>query len=275
MPTDVLTPTPYRVVSRRRCGDDVATFDVTPIDHPIDRAEPGQFAMLWAYGIGEVPISFRGVDAQPGRLRFTVRAVGEVSDALVALTRGDVVGVRGPFGRGWKAETEAGRDIVVVAGGLGVCPLWPVVSHLRADRLRFGRISLLVGARSPADLLDVDDLVRWAELTGAHLGVSVDHPSPGWDGNVGLVTDLLDEVDLDPEITSAFVCGPEVMMLATGRALVDRGLAPERIRLSLERNMACGIRHCGRCQVGPLFACVDGPVVDLASAGHLLEVSDR
>jgi NAD(P)H-flavin reductase len=273
--TATLHPRPYRVVGRRRCADDVATFDVRPLDHPIDTAEPGQFAMLWAYGVGEVPISFRGVDAQPRRLRFTVRNVGEVSAALVGVTTGDVIGVRGPFGRGWRPETEAGRDIVVVAGGIGVCPLWPVVSRLRADRSRYGRIIMLVGARTPTDLLDADELRRWAAHTGAELRVTVDHGGEDWHGRVGLVTDLLDDVELHPEITSAFVCGPEVMMSATARALLDRGLTPDRVRVSLERNMACGVRRCGRCQLGRLFVCVDGPVVDLVELGDLLEVAGR
>lgn len=273
--TAQLVPRRYRVVGHRSCGPDVATIDVRPLEEPIGPAEPGQFAMLWAYGVGEVPISFRGVDAQPRRLRFTIRDVGEVSHALVALRTGDVVGVRGPFGRGWRPETEAGRDVVVVAGGIGVCPLWPVVSRLRADRSRYGRLTVLVGARNPGDLLDVGELRRWAELTGAELRVTVDRPAPDWHGPVGLVTDLLDDVELHPAITSAFVCGPEVMMAATGRALLARGLAPQRVRVSLERNMACGVRRCGRCQLGRLFVCVDGPVVDLVELGDLLEVAGR
>jgi len=265
-------PVAYRVARRRALADDVAALDLIASDQPIGAAEPGQFAMLWAPGVGEVPISFSGLVGAPDALQFTVRAVGEVSAALVGLTDGRVIGVRGPFGRGWRLDTEQGRDVLVVAGGIGLVPLWPLLDELERDRDRFGEVAVVAGSRRPADLLDDERLWDWAERTGAHLGLTVDVPAVGWGGDVGLVTALLDRTGVDPTSASAFVCGPEVMMRATARRLLAMGADPAHVRVSLERNMACGIRQCGRCQLGPFFVCTDGPVFDLPEVGRLMEV---
>lgn len=280
-PADAAVPHPYRVVKRR-----VETYDTVTIElehspaapaGPLPEFAPGQFAMLTAYGIGEVPISLSGVvssgDGRPPRLVHTLRAVGAVTRALHGTRPGGVVGVRGPYGTTWDVPSAAGRDVLVVAGGIGLAPLRPVVRAVVADRARFRRAALLVGARTPADLLYTDELGQWRDH-GVEVAVTVDRPADGWTGHVGVVTTLLPSAGVDPAGSVAFVCGPEVMMRLTARALVAAGVAPRRVRVSLERNMRCGVGWCGHCQLGPMLVCRDGPVVDYERAAPLLGVRE-
>jgi anaerobic sulfite reductase subunit B len=270
-------PHPYRVVSRRVDTYDTVTLELGHDTGPLPAFAPGQFAMLTAYGIGEVPISLSGlVDTGDGRARrlvHTLRAVGAVTTALHATQPGGVVGVRGPYGTTWDVPSAAGRDVVIVAGGIGLAPLRPVVLAVVAERSRYGRVALLVGTRTPADLLYPDELRRWAEA-GVDVGVTVDRPDDGWTGHVGVVTTLLPNARVDPANTVAFVCGPEVMLRFTAQALVAQGIPAERVRVSLERNMRCGVGWCGHCQLGPLLVCRDGPVVDWALAEPLISVRE-
>lgn len=267
-------PVAYRVVHRLAETQDVATLGLEPVDRPIDEPGPGQFTMLYAFGIGEVPISVSGVPGDGGPLRHTVRAAGPTTRALQQLQPGAVVGVRGPFGRGWPAMDELGpgRNLAIVGGGIGLAPLRPVVRAALADRDEVGRVAVLVGARTPADVLFGAELDRWREEGELDLAVTVDAASPSWRGRVGFVTDLVAAAPIEPARTTAFVCGPEVMMRVVARSLVDRGIAPDDIHVSLERNMHCAVRRCGRCQLGPLFVCTDGPVVPWSVAGPLLAV---
>lgn len=270
-------PQPYRVVSRREDTYDTVTLELEHDAGPLPAFAPGQFAMLTAYGIGEVPISLSGaVDTGDGRARrlvHTLRAVGAVTRALHATGPGGVVGVRGPFGTDWDVPSAAGHDVVVVAGGIGLAPLRPVVRAVVADRARFGRVVLLVGARTPADLLYADELRRWG-ADGVEVAVTVDRPDGGWTGHVGVVTTLLRDAGFEPATSVAFVCGPEVMMRFAAEALIGMGVDARRIRVSLERNMRCGVGWCGHCQLGPLLVCRDGPVVDYALAKPLIGVRE-
>lgn len=267
--TTTMVPTMATVADVRVDMDDIVTLGFELPDD-VQLAAPGQFAMLWAPGIGEVPISYSGIG--PGRrVEHTIRAVGATTTALCALGPGDIVGVRAPFGRGWRLDDLAGRDVVVMAGGLGLAPLRPVLEA--ADTLRASSVRLLVGARSPDTILFADQLTeRWAALTRE---VTVDHAERGWDGAVGpLRASMAGDLD-DPAEAGALLCGPEIMMRVLSRQLVDAGLRPDRIQVSLERSMHCGIGLCGHCQLGPLFTCVDGPVVDWSSADPLLAVRER
>jgi anaerobic sulfite reductase subunit B len=270
-------PRPYRVVSRRADTDDTVTLELTHDAEPLPAFSPGQFAMLTAYGIGEVPISLsRLPDTREGRasrLTHTLRAVGAVTRALYAAAPGTVIGVRGPFGTSWNVASAAGHDVVIVAGGIGLAPVRPVVQAVLADRSRYGEVVLLVGARTPADLLYPGELDRWA-AAGVQVGVTVDRPADGWTGHVGVVSALVPAARFEPARTVAFVCGPEVMMRFTARALLGRGLPPSRLRVSLERNMRCGVGWCGHCQLGPLLLCRDGPVVDYDRAEPLMSVRE-
>jgi anaerobic sulfite reductase subunit B len=198
----------------------------------------------------------------------TIRAVGAVTRALCAASPGDMIGVRGPFGTDWGLSIADGRDVLIVAGGIGLAPLRPVVLAALDQRARYDRVVLLVGARSPDDLIFTRELDTWRRRD-ADVRVTVDHGIAGWTGQVGLVTRLIDGAIEDPADTAAFVCGPEIMMRLCSEALVNRGVAASDIRVSLERNMRCGAALCGHCQLGPLLLCRDGPVVNYADAAPL------
>ena len=267
----------YRVASRRADTSDTVTVELAEPDGPVQAFAPGQFAMLTALGVGEVPISVSGLgDNGGGRARLlqhTLRAVGAVTRALCAVQPGGLIGVRGPFGTGWDVASAAGRDIVIVAGGIGLAPLRPVVLTALADRSRYGRIVLLAGARTPGDLLYADELDRWRR-DGVEVAVTVDQADSGWSGDVGLVTALIKPAGLAPGNSVAFVCGPDIMMRVTADALAALGIPAGRIRVSLERNMRCGAAWCGHCQLGPLLVCRDGPVVGYDRAAALMRVRE-
>jgi anaerobic sulfite reductase subunit B len=265
-------PARYRVSSRETETYDTVTLGLEPVDQPIPTHQPGQFTMLYAFGIGEVPISISGGSAGPG-LAQTIRSVGAVTRALCEAGQGDVIGVRGPFGTGWGVADAAEQDLIVVAGGIGLAPLRGALLAALASRERYRRITLLVGSRTPDDIVFARELEAWRDR-GADVRVTVDRAAAGWRGHVGVVTQLIDRVHIDPAATLALVCGPEVMMRFAARSLCDRGVAPGRVRVSLERNMRCGIAECGHCQLGPLLLCRDGPVVSYQRAAPLLSVKE-
>jgi NAD(P)H-flavin reductase len=263
-----MIPRPFLVTANRPDTPDTVTLTLEPADGVPLAFAPGQFTMVGTFGAGEVPISVSG-DPAGGPLVHTVRDVGGVSHSLARAAPGDVLTVRGPYGRGWDATDAAGGDLVIVAGGIGLAPLRSVVLDVLAHRERYGRVTLLYGARSPAERLYPDELADWA-YRGLEIGVTVDRGVPGWAGRIGLVTALIPGARLSPGTTLALVCGPEVMMRFTAAALRDAGLPPSRIRLSMERNMACGVGLCGHCQLREFFICTDGPVFTLDQLGGLL-----
>ena len=275
--TDPAVPRFYRVASRREDTYDTVTMELAAPADPLAAFTPGQFAMLTAFGIGEVPISLSGLGDGGGglalRLGHTLRAVGAVTRALCAARPGQQIGVRGPFGTGWDLPSAAGNDIVVVAGGIGLAPLRPVLLAALEDRSRYGRLVLLVGARTPADLLYTGELEAW-RARGVEVAVTVDRPDDGWRGNVGVVTSLLESATLAAQQTTAFVCGPEIMMRYAADTLIALGVPTPRIRVSLERTMRCGAGWCGHCQLGPLLLCRDGPVVTYDRAADLLRIRE-
>lgn len=256
-----LVPRPFAVRATHRDTRDTHTLELTPLDGGELAFAPGQFTMLLAFGVGEVPISISGDPARPAVLTHTIRDVGSVSHALATAPVGAVLGVRGPFGTGWEVERGRGGDVVIVAGGIGLAPLRPAILQLAAAREDYGRVLLLLGARNPEEVLYVEEQRDWAEQNGIAVEVIVDSGSYAWRGRVGLVTQLIDRAVFDADNALALMCGPEVMMRHAARALVDRGLAPDRVRLSMERNMKCGVGLCGHCQLRELFCCVDGPVL--------------
>ena len=274
-----MLPTRYVVAARRTETHDTVTLTLHPAETPIETPTPGQFTMLYAYGVGEVPVSVSGFSAASPEgpsgqvLVHTIRAVGAVTRALCAATPGDTVGIRGPFGTGWQTRDAEGRDLLIVAGGIGLAPLRPVLLAALAERARYDRVVLLVGARSPDDLIFTRELETWRRRD-ADVRVTVDRGSAGWDGHVGVVTALIDDAVADPAGTVTFVCGPEIMMRLSAEALVRRGVAAADIRLSLERNMRCGVAVCGHCQLGPLLVCRDGPVVGYDQAAPLLAIKE-
>jgi NAD(P)H-flavin reductase len=269
-----LAPLPYRVVARRRETADTWTLELEPAgDTGLPTFSPGQFAMLYAFGAGEAPISVSGHDAASGVLTHTVRAVGPVTDALCAAEPGAQIGVRGPYGTSWPLTAAEGGDVVIVAGGLGLPPLRPAVEHVLARRERYGRVTLVYGARSPDDLVHRPDLERWRSRLDADVEVTVDTAGRDWRGRVGVVTTLIPRASFDPRGSVALVVGPEVMMRFTVAALRDRGMPPERIHVSLERSMHCAVGLCGHCMLGPDFVCKDGPVFPYARVERWLGVA--
>lgn len=265
-------PRLWPVTAVRRELADTWTLEIEP-DAPYGFV-PGQFNMLYVHGIGEVPISISGDPAHTGRLVHTVRAVGRTTEAVCALAAGDTIGVRGPYGSGWPLELPAGRDLMIVAGGLGLAPLRPVVYRALAERRRLGRVSLLYGGRSPEQILYAAELDAWNGAAAIEVAVTVDSAGREWRGNVGVVTTLIARAELDPERTTVFLCGPEIMLRFCVTELVRRGMAPSDIYVSLERNMQCAVGLCGHCQYGPRFVCRNGPVFSFAEIEPLFRVRE-
>jgi len=267
-----MRPVRYVVTGRHAETYDTVTLMLRPVGSPIDPPRPGQFTMLYAFGAGEVPVSLSGFERGQVLVQ-TIRAVGAVTRALCAAAPGDMIGVRGPFGTDWRLSIADGRDVLVVAGGIGLAPLRSVVLTALDQRARYDRVVLLVGARSPDDLIFARELETWRRR-GADVRVTVDHGRDGWDGHVGLVTGLIENAIADPADTAAFVCGPEIMMRLSADMLVRCGVPASDIRVSLERNMRCGAALCGHCQLGPLLLCRDGPVVSYAEAAPLVALKE-
>ncbi|GAA1835285.1 FAD/NAD(P)-binding protein [Actinomadura chokoriensis] len=280
-----MAPVPYRVTGRRAETADTVTLTLKPVEAAVPDPVPGQFTMMYVFGVGEAPISVSRIGPLPEErgsarsrgtgpvLEQTVRAVGAVTRAVCATQSGQVVGLRGPFGTGWGLDGARGRDLLLAAGGIGLAPLRPAVLHALSARDSFGRISVLIGARTPDDLLFVDELDMW-RANGAQVEVTVDRPVPGWAGHIGLITALVGAAKVDPARTAAFICGPEVMMRVTAEALIAGGMRAADVRLSLERNMRCGLGWCGHCQLGPLLICRDGPVLPYERAVPLMTVRE-
>ncbi|WP_433715870.1 FAD/NAD(P)-binding protein [Nocardia sp. CA-084685] len=268
------TMLPYRVVGRIPHNRDTVTLVLEPVHQAAQRFRAGQFMMLYSFGVGEIAISISGSPAADDVLEHTIRAVGAVSRALHDTMVDGLIGVRGPFGSGWDPESALERDLVIVGGGVGLAPLRPVVLTALAARDHYRRVVLITGARTPTDILFRNDQQQWAATGDIELEQTVDHPATGWTGAVGFVTEPLTRLTLDAGRTTAFLCGPEPMMRFCAQTLLRKGIAATDIRIALERNMQCGVAHCGHCQLGPLLLCRDGPVVDYATAQPLLSIRE-
>ena len=250
-----MTPRPFSVQRKVRETYDTWSLTLEPVDGEPLEVAPGQFTMLYAFGVGEVPISVSG-----SPLVQTIRAVGPVTRTLCAAKPGTVIGVRGPFGTSWPVEEATGKDVVIVAGGVGLPPVRPALYHVLENRADYGRVVLLYGARSPEDLVFRKEIEQWRSRMDLEVDVTVDAATGDWRGKVGVVPTLIPRAQIDPDATIAFMVGPEIMMRFTGRALIDAGLEPNQIWLSMERTMKCGVGLCGHCQYGPSLICRDGAV---------------
>jgi NAD(P)H-flavin reductase len=269
---DPMAPRPKRVVDR--WDETYDTFTMV-LDAPGGFAfEPGQFNMLSPFGLGESAISISGDPEDGSRLVHTVRRVGKVTEALYRLRPGDWVGVRGPFGAGWPVQRCEKRDLVFLAGGLGLPPMRPAIYQALHNRDCFRRVKIIYGARTPADMVHVKELSEWRSRFDCDVLLTVDAAAPGWHGSVGVVTRLIPRADFDETNATAFVCGPEIMMRFGAAELVKRGMAKERIFVSMERSMKCGIGFCGHCQFGPYFVCKEGPVFRYDQVETLLQVRE-
>ena len=262
----------WRVIARRAESHDTVTLELEP-PAPFG-FEPGQFNMLRVPGIGEVPISISGDPTRSGPVLHTIRDVGAVTHALCALAPGQVVGVRGPYGTSWPVRAAEGGDVVIVAGGIGLPPLRPAIYHLLAHREAYGRLVLLYGARTPADLLFTDELAAWRGRFDLSVEITVDAAGRDWHGNVGVVPDLIAKASFDPGATVGFTVGPEIMMRFAVRALLAAGVPEDRVFLSMERDMQCGAAMCGHCQLGPFLLCRDGPVLGYRPLARWMSVRE-
>ena len=271
---DVWVPEPVRVLSRKQELETTWTLELEPGQGGNRSFLPGQFNMLYIFGVGEVPISLSGDPGQPESLVHTVRAVGPVSRQLAALQPMATLGLRGPYGTGWPMDAAEGSDLLIIAGGLGLAPLRPAIYHVLHNRDRYGRVLLLYGTRSPDDILYREQLEEWSRLADFDVHITVDHASGDWQGKVGVVPALIPTLAFDPEDTLAMVCGPEIMMRYTASALRDAGVEDGAIYLSLERNMKCALGLCGHCQFGSRFVCRDGPVLPFDRLRGLLSLKE-
>lgn len=260
--SDPMLPSLYTLRGVKRETNDTFTLRLLPKKGVglLAPFRPGQFNMLYVFGTGEVPISISGDPEDRSGLLHTARAVGAVTRAIGKLKKGDSLGLRGPFGSSWPMKEAEGKDLTIVAGGIGLAPLRPAVYEILRQREKFGRVVLFYGARTPQEMLYRGELARWSSRFDLEVHVTVDRAAGKWTGNVGVVTTLIPRVSFDPAKTLALVCGPEVMMRFTIDALFKRGLRPDSLYLSMERNMKCGIGFCGHCQYGPSFVCKEGPV---------------
>ncbi len=256
-----MLPEPYRIQRVGQETDDTFTLELLPLGGGAGMSfAPGQFNMMYVFGVGEVPISISSDPEDAPRLQHTTREVGTVTRAMRLLKRGDTIGIRGPYGTHWPVEEADSRDVVIVAGGIGLAPLRPALYRLMAQRQRYHKVVLLYGTRTPEDILYRRELEQWRGKFDLEIQVTVDRAASTWRGNVGVVTTMIPRAPFEPANTLAMVCGPEVMMRFTVMELEKRGVPTDRIYLSMERNMKCGVGLCGHCQYGPYFACKDGPV---------------
>jgi NAD(P)H-flavin reductase len=271
MLSDPMLPRLYRVQRVRHEIPGTFTMELEPEDgSAIPPFVTGQFNMLYVFGVGEIPISISGDPDKPTPLVHTTRAVGTVSSAMQELKSGDTIGVRGPFGSHWPIEQARGKDVVIVAGGIGLAPLRSSVYQLIGRREQYGKVALLYGSRTPSDILYRHDLERWRARLDLDVYITVDRADESWRGSTGVVTQLIRRATFDPLNTLALVCGPEIMMRNTAVELEKHGLAAEHIYVSMERNMKCAVGLCGHCQYGPSFVCKDGPVFQYDRVKHLL-----
>ncbi len=257
---DPMLPRLFRVRAVTQEVSDTFTLDLVPEDGRPVPFQPGQISMLYAFGVGEIPISISSDPADPSVLSHTIRAVGKVSRALADLKPGAMVGVRTPFGTPWPVAAAQGSDVLFLGGGVGIAPLRPAIYRVLAEREKYGNILILYGARTPEDILFRDELRGWRSRFDLSVRVTVDRATGSWSGRVGVVTQLIKGGGFDRMHTVAFVCGPEVMMRYGVHTLNDHGITNDRIYITMERNMKCAVGLCGHCQFGAELVCRDGPV---------------
>ena len=234
---------------------EIALADEEPLGH-----DPGQFVEVSLFGVGEAPISIASSPTKRGTFDLCVRAVGKFTNALHKLKEGDEVGIRGPFGKGFPVQTLEGNDLLILAGGLGIVPLRSLIDYVRANRRDFGKVTILLGCRTPKDMLFGDEVDEWNKRLDVNFSCTFDKADPEWSGNVGVITSLIPGVNLDPEHTYAVVVGPPIMYKFVIKELLAKMIPDTHIILSLERHMKCGIGKCGHCQIQGIFCCQDGPV---------------
>jgi NAD(P)H-flavin reductase len=257
---DAMVPRPFRIVRVIREIDGVFTWHLKALEGAPLNFLPGQFNMIYQFGVGEIPISISGDCRNPGTLVHTIRAVGPVTNAMAQLKRDAVVGIRGPFGRPWPIDAVTRNDIIIVTSTIGLAPLRPLIYEVLHRRQEFGKVAICYGTRGVHDVMFEDDLHRWRARFDVNVHLTVHSAPSGYRGRVGGVASAIHAARIDGPSAQAFVCRSEALTRQAVDTLGERGVTPDRIWLTLERNMKCGIGLCGHCQLGPTFMCKDGPV---------------
>lgn len=271
---NAIIPSLYRIDSVMHETEDTFTMAVSSQSDSPAQFLPGQFNMLYIFGVGEIPISVSGHPGNDRALEHTIRAVGVVTRAMANLSIGEAIGVRGPFGSHWPLEKAQQRDLLIVAGGLGLAPLRSAIYHVVSNRDSYRSLTVLYGTRSPEDIIYRNDIEDWKSNPAVTFRATVDHAKGEWDGNVGVVTSLIPKILIDAPNTVSFICGPEIMMKYTASELTSFGIEENNIYVSLERNMKCATGFCGHCQYGPEFVCKDGPVFSYSRVKRLLRIQE-
>jgi sulfhydrogenase subunit gamma (sulfur reductase) len=260
-----------KIVKARKMTEHEKLFEISlqsgmSLDH-----EPGQFVMVSVFGVGEIPLSVCSSPTDRGAFHLCVRDVGKVTNALHRLEAGDEVGIRGPYGKGFPIRILEGNDLLIIAGGLGVAPLRSLINYVLDNRRDFGKVHILLGCKTPKDMLFVDELDTWNRRMDVYYNCTVDKAAPDWAGNVGLITTLIPGVHLEPERTFAVVVGPPVMYRFVIKELLAKKIPERQILVSFERHMKCGMGKCGRCQIQNLYCCQDGPVFNFEDIKNMSE----
>jgi NAD(P)H-flavin reductase len=267
-------PHPAKIVDRIQESGSIFTLRLRfsdPVQQQAYRFQPGQFNMVYMPGVGEVPISLSSDPEEKEYLAHTIRVAGRVTEGLSRLKRGDEIGLRGPYGRGWALESAEGRDVIIVTGGLGCAPVIAVIHYVLKRRERFRRLVILQGVKHSGDLIWRSSYERWAQAPDTQVLIAANATEALWPWHVGSPIDLVSQAAFDPARSVAMICGPEGMIVAAAKALAARGLAEADIHVSLERNMQCALGLCGHCQLGGHFLCKNGPIFTYPEVKFLLE----
>ena len=255
---------PARIVEKIREAEYITSYRLELVDEEARRRfrfKAGQFNMVYLFGVGEVAISIVSDPDEPELLDHTIRTVGRTTKAIADLQPGDALGIRGPFGEGWPLEEAKGRNVVIVTGGLGCAPVVGAIEYIFRRREEYGSVKILHGVKTPHDLLYRERFDAWRRHPDTEVLLTSDQPDKTWCYHVGVVTELFEQVSINPAKSTVLMCGPEIMMRLGVPILMRRGIPATAIYVSLERHMECGIGLCGHCQMGPYFLCKDGPVM--------------
>jgi NAD(P)H-flavin reductase len=269
-----MTPKLGKLTMVKDIGPEIKLLEVQMLDNEESDAfnfKPGQFAFISAFGVGEAPFGIAALPTKNGLLEFAVQRLGTVTTELHELAEDDVIGIRGPLGNHFPMGEFEGKNILVLGGGIGGAPLRPVIEYILNNRKKYGALTILWAARTPELLLFKDDYDKWKSAPKTQLHLTVDEGDQKWDGNVGLITDLLENLSPSPKDTIAITCGPPIMIYYADKVLDKLKFTPDQRYVTLEARMHCGIGKCGRCNLGDKLVCVDGPVFSMAEASKLLE----
>ena len=265
-------PWPARITSITDLTANEKLFEFRLIDERIRSTfhqNPGQFVELSIFGVGEAPISISSAPSKQGFIELCVRRAGRFTEVLHTMQCGDVVGIRGPFGRGFPFEEMKGHDILLVAGGLGIAPLKSLINYIHDERHAFGKVTIVYGSKNPREVMFRDQFEMWKHRNDFDLHLTVDTYEDGWDGEVGLVTKPFETLEVDAANTYGVLCGPPVMYRFVVEEMRKKGIPYDRIYMSFERHMKCGMGKCGHCQVGHQYVCIDGPVFNYWEAKNI------